>query len=261
MKKSAIEPFFEDLAKISAEVILPLFRSGLSVADKAGASAFDPVTEADRSAEAMIRAQIKATFPEDGILGEEFGSENMQAEYLWVIDPIDGTRSFVCGIPLWGTLIGLLRNGTPIYGMMHQPYIGELFTGDSKSAFLKTAREKRALSVRACASLSDAYLMTTTPTMFAPDKISQYQTIERQCRLARYGADCYAYMMLASGQIDLVIESGLKPYDILPLVPIIEGAGGIVTNWKGRPVCEDGDVLASGDRRIHEAALRLLNGD
>jgi histidinol phosphatase-like enzyme (inositol monophosphatase family) len=260
MKIVAMEAFFEELAKRSGEVILPFFRSQIHVTDKTNnGSAFDPVTEADRAAESVIRTRIKQVFPSHGFLGEEFGSENENAEYVWVIDPIDGTRSFVCGIPLWGTLIGLLKDQNPVYGLMHQPYIGETFFGDGKKATITTAKGIRSLAVRPCDSLSDTYLMTTTPSLFTYDKLVKYQAVERQSKLVRYGADCYAYMMLASGQIDLVIETGLKPYDILPLIPIIEGAGGIVTNWNGGPVGLDGDIIAAGDKRVHAAALHALN--
>ncbi len=260
MKKIVeLEAFFADLAKVSGEVILPFFRSRMNVVDKAYGAIFDPVTEADRAAEAVIRGKIKATFPDHGILGEEFGSEKMDAEHVWVIDPIDGTRSFICGLPLWGTLIGLLKHGNPVYGLMHQPYTDELFFGDGRKATLRRGSTVRPISVRACEDLASAYLMTTSPFLFEADEITQYQKIERQVKLARYGADCYAYLMLALGQIDLVIESGLKPFDILPLIPIIEGAGGVVTDWTGAPVRGGGSVIAAGDKRVHAAALHILS--
>ena len=261
----AIEAFFEELAAKSGEVILPFFRSHLTVTDKMPGSSFDPVTEADRGAETIIRTMIRNAFPDHGILGEELGDDRIDAEYVWVIDPIDGTRSFVCGIPLWGTLIGLMRDQSPVYGIMHQPYTGELFRGDGKRAYLKyrnprdgQSAEKR-LYVRSCESLADAYLMTTSPKLFGTEEIGRYTAIEASTRLTRYGADCYAYMMLASGQIDLVIESGLKPYDIVPLVPIIEGAGGVVTTWTGERVRDGGAIIAAGDKRVHAAALYALN--
>lgn len=261
----AIETFFEELAIKSGEVILPFFRSQLSVSDKKPGAAFDPVTEADRGAEVVIRTMIRNAFPDHGILGEELGDDRIDAEYVWVIDPIDGTRSFVCGIPLWGTLIGLMRDQTPVYGIMHQPYTGELFRGDGKKAFLQHRHPKtgsvaeRRLCVRPCESLADAYMMTTSPKLFGTEEIGRYAAIEAATKLTRYGADCYAYMMLASGQIDLVIESGLKPYDIVPLVPIIEGAGGIVTTWSGERVRDGGAIIAAGDARVHAAALHALN--
>ena len=254
----ALESFFEELAVKSGAVILPFFRSLLSVVDKDIGRRFDPVTEADRSAEIVIRNMIKAAFPSHGILGEEFGGENLDAQYVWIIDPIDGTRSFVCGIPLWGTLIGLMKDGHPVYGVMHQPYIEELFYGDGKSAFLKSAGGRTRLFTRPCESLADAYMMTTSPHLFGERDMQRYRAMETSVKLTRYGADCYAYMMLASGQIDLVVESGLQAYDIMPLIPIIEGAGGIVTTWEGSSVSEGGSVIAAGDPRIHAEALHAL---
>jgi histidinol phosphatase-like enzyme (inositol monophosphatase family) len=256
-----LESFFEELAKRAGDVTLPFFRSQMMVTDKAHGAPFDPVTEADRAAEIVIRKGIEAQFPTHGILGEEFGSLRGDADYIWVIDPIDGTRSFVCGLPLWGTLIGLMKHGQPVYGLMYQPYTRELFTGDGKKAQLKTPSLTRRLSTRPCESLDSAYLMTTTPQLFQGDEARKYRSIEDRVRLARYGADCYAYMMLASGQIDLVIETGLKPYDILPLVPIIEGAGGIVTDWRGEPMTGGGNVVVAGDIRLHTAALEILNAN
>ena len=260
MTLQTIEMFFQDLASASAQVILPFFRSHLSVIDKDQGAAFDPVTEADRAAEVVIRRMIGQSFPDHGILGEELGNDRIDAEFVWVIDPIDGTRSFVCGIPLWGTLIGLMRNGVPVQGIMHQPYIGELFHGDGKTATVSFRGSSRRLQVRPCESLADAYLMTTTPTLFSGAQAERYAEIEERVKLARYGADCYAYMMLASGQIDVVVEAGLKPYDIMPLIPIIEGAGGIVTTWDGSRVENGGAVIAAGDARIHAEALRILSG-
>lgn len=258
----ALESFFTKLARQSGEVILPFFRSQLSVIDKDHGVRFDPVTEADRAAEVVIRRLIREAFPTHGIIGEELGADRTDAEYVWIIDPIDGTRSFVCGIPLWGTLIGLLRNGHPVYGVMNQPYVGEYFCGDGARASLLRlgAAEPQRLHTRACDDLARAYLMTTSPMLFAEGEAERYAAVEQRVRLARYGADCYAYMMLASGQIDLVIESGLKPYDILPLVPIIEGAGGIVTTWEGEPVREGGRIVAAGDPALHAAALDVLRG-
>ncbi len=259
----AIETFFETLAAASAEVILPFFRSNMIVTDKQHGQGFDPVTEADRAAEAVIRNKIKQAFPDHGILGEEFGEERIDAEYVWVIDPIDGTRAFVCGLPLWGTLIGLMKDKHPVYGIMHQPYTGELFCGDGKKAYLKrmttSKRVAKPLNVRPCERLAEAYLMTTSPALFTEQEIGKYQTVEAATKLTRYGADCYAYMMLASGQIDLVVEAGLNPYDILPLIPIIEGAGGIITDWQGNKLVGGGAIIAAGDRRLHAAALDILS--
>jgi myo-inositol-1(or 4)-monophosphatase len=250
--------FLEELAEASGEAILPFFRTRLSVTDKAGNGAFDPVTEADRAAEVVIRNRIRERFPHHGLLGEEFGSDRIDAEFVWVVDPIDGTRAFLCGLPVWGTLIGLKRNGSPVLGMMHQPYTGERFFGDGGRAWMRGRFGEHGLSTRATTDLGDAILMTTTPALFTGSKRSAYDRIEGAVRLARYGTDCYAYAMLASGHIDLVIETGLQPYDIVALIPIIEGAGGVITRWDGAPATDGGDIIAAANHQMHEKALRLL---
>ncbi len=250
--------FVNELATLSGQAILPFFRSTIAPEDKSRGGAFDPVTEADRAAEVAMRQLIQRTFPTHGIVGEEFGSQNAEAEYVWVLDPIDGTRAFIAGLPTWGTLIGLSRSGSPAYGMMHQPFTGERFFGDGGSATFQGPGGERRLRTRRCASLKDAIMATTSPKLFAGDALRAYDRVESVVRLARYGCDCYAYCMLAAGHIDLVIESGLKPYDIVALIPIIEGAGGIVTAWDGGSAANGGSVVAAGDRRVHAAALELL---
>jgi histidinol phosphatase-like enzyme (inositol monophosphatase family) len=253
------ERFVHDLATRSGEVTLPFFRSSLAASNKAGAGGFDPVTEADKAAEVVIRRMIAETFPRHGVIGEEFGSSNADAEFVWVIDPIDGTRAFISGLPVWGTLIGLLRNGAPAFGMMHQPYTRERFWGDGRMArFRGPDGAERALRTRACAGISEATVMTTSPRIFNAKDRKAYDRVESAARLARYGCDCYAYCMLAAGHVDLVIETGLNAYDIVALIPVIEGAGGIVTAWDGGPAAAGGRIVASGDRRVHEAALSLL---
>lgn len=252
--------FVEELATASGHAILPFFRSRIGLEDKSQGAVFDPVTEADRAGEVAMRRLIKQKFPAHGIYGEEYGIENDGAEFVWVLDPIDGTRAFISGIPVWGTLIGLNRKGRPAYGMMHQPYIGERFTGDGGKAHYRGPAGERRLLTRPCANLAEATLMTTTPALFPPGERERYDSVERQVRLARYGTDCYAYCMLAAGHVDVVIETGLKPYDIVALIPIIEGAGGVVTSWDGGPAAGGGQVVASGDPRLHETVLALLAG-
>ena len=250
--------FIGRLATASGETILPFFRTSLSIDNKSTAHDFDPVTEADRAAEAVMRRLIKANFPQHGIVGEEFGNEREDAEYVWVLDPIDGTKSFISGFPIWGTLIALLHKGTPVFGMMHQPFIGERFSGDSGSALYRGPSGERKLSVRRCASLQDATLFTTSPLLMGAEDRAAFGRVEEAVRLTRYGGDCYAYCMLASGFVDIVVEANLKPYDIVALVPIIEGAGGIVTNWEGGPAAPGGRIIAAGDRRLHAEAIGLL---
>jgi histidinol phosphatase-like enzyme (inositol monophosphatase family) len=251
--------FVDALADGSGKAILPFFRSVLQPMDKSRGGAFDPVTEADRAGEATMRQLIKRTFPSHGIVGEEYGNENADAEFVWVLDPIDGTKAFISGLPMWGTLIGLTRNGVPCYGMMHQPFTRERFTGDGGSALWRGESGERRLRTRHCGNLADAVLSATTPRMFKGAALEAFERVERQVRLARFGCDCYAYCMVASGLMDLVIETDLKPYDIVALVPIIEGAGGMVTSWTGGSPADGGAIVASGDPRLHEAVLELLN--
>lgn len=251
--------FIGRLATASGETILPFFRTSLSIDDKSKTKDFDPVTEADRAAEAVMRRLIKASFPQHGIVGEEFGNEREDADYVWVLDPIDGTKSFIGGFPIWGTLIALLHKGTPVYGMMHQPFIGERFSGDNGSAIYKGASGERRLQVRRCASLSKATTYTTSPLLMNERDRAVFGRIERAARLSRYGGDCYSYCMLAAGHVDLVVETELKPYDIAALIPIVTGAGGVVTTWEGKPAQGGGRIVAAGDARVHEEALKLLN--
>jgi histidinol phosphatase-like enzyme (inositol monophosphatase family) len=262
---ATLEPFFDELARLSGEAIMPYFRMQPAVADKTPGQVFDPVTEADRAAERVIRAHIKKHFPDHAIRGEEFGRENTGAEYEWVIDPIDGTRGFICGLPTWGTLVGLQRNGIAVFGMMNQPHVGECFTGDGKiSRVISTSRTQilktRILKTRDCLSLGDAFIATTSPRIIKGEESLAYDRLEARCKLARYGGDCYAYAALAAGQIDLVVETGLQAYDIAALIPIIEGAGGIVTTWTGGSPAEGGSILAAGNKALHSQAMDVLSG-
>jgi len=252
--------FIGRLATASGETILPFFRTSLSIEDKSLSREFDPVTEADRAAEAVMRRLIKANFPQHGIVGEEFGNERTDADYVWVLDPIDGTKSFIAGFPIWGTLIALLHKGTPVFGMMHQPFIGERFSGDNGSARYQGPSGERRLAVRRCGSLKEATCYTTSPLLMNEADRAAFSRVQDQARLARYGGDCYSYCMLAAGHLDLVVETELKPYDIAALIPIVTGAGGVVTTWEGEPAQSGGRIVAAGDPRVHAEALKLLNG-
>jgi len=253
--------FVDELADASGEALLPFFRTTLAVEDKSRGGAFDPVTAADRAAEGAMRALIRRTFPEHGVIGEEFGSERTNAEYVWVLDPIDGTKSFIAGMPAWGTLIALTRFGEPVYGMMHQPFTRERFTGDGGATRYRGPAGNRDLRVRACKDLGDALLFTTSPLLMNDADRDLFARVERTVRLSRYGGDCYAYCMLAAGHVDLVIETELKPHDVIPLIPIVAGAGGIITTWEGGAAERGGRVVVAGDRRVHEAAIALLRRD
>ena len=251
--------FVDRLATVSGEAILPFFRTSLGVENKGGPGTFDPVTAADRAAETAMRTLIRQSFPDHGIIGEEFGNERTEAEYCWVLDPIDGTKSFISGMPVWGTLIALTRFGEPVFGLMNQPFTRERFSGDGGAAHYRGPTGGRDLRVRPCAALSEAVVFTTSPRLMnGPDRAA-FGRVENTARLSRYGGDCYAYCMLAAGHVDLVIETELKPYDILPLVPIILGAGGMVTGWDGGSPTAGGRIIAAGDQRVHEAAMACLN--
>jgi len=252
--------FVDELATVSGETILPFFRTALSVENKGPHGGFDPVTAADRAAETAMRTLIRRTFPNHGIIGEEYGRERADAEYTWVLDPIDGTKSFISGMPAWGTLIALLRAGEPVFGMMSQPFIRERFSGDGAKAHYRGPAGARDLRVRPCGALAEAVLFTTSPLLMKGDDREIFGRVEKLVKLSRYGGDCYAYCMLAAGHVDLVIETELKPYDVLPLIPIIVGAGGVVTDWEGGRPHAGGRILAAGDKRMHAAALAALRG-
>ncbi|PHP67223.1 histidinol-phosphatase [Zhengella mangrovi] len=251
--------FFREAAAVAAREGLPRFRTGVSVDNKLDAG-FDPVTEADRAIERAIRDLIGKAYPGHGILGEEEGAEGLDREHVWVLDPIDGTRAFISGLPVWGTLLGLTRDGDAVAGMMAQPFTGELYYGDATGAHYEGPGGARQLKTRPTGSLGEATLFTTSPALYAGDKRRGYDRLEAAIRLPRYGTDCYAFAMVAAGHADFACECGLKPYDIVGLIPIIEQAGGIVTRWDGGPAETGGDILASGNPALHEQALALLNG-
>jgi myo-inositol-1(or 4)-monophosphatase len=253
--------FAHALADSSGEVIRPHFRSKLSVANKATGGAFDPVTAADEAAERVIAAAVAARWPEHGFIGEEHGERRADARYRWVVDPIDGTRAFIMGWPMWGTLIGLLDAGAPVLGLMDQPFTRERFWSDAEAAYVRSPDGEQRISTRPCAGLAHAVLSTTHPDLFdAGEEADGFARLKAQVRMTRYGGDCYAYCLLAAGFVDLIVEAGLKPYDIVALIPIIERAGGRVTTWDGKPATAGGRIVAAGDPKLHEAAMAVLNG-
>lgn len=252
--------FMRRIAEVAAAETLPRFRKQGTVANKEQHS-FDPVTEADREAERVIRALINAEFPDHGILGEEHGAENISSRHVWVIDPIDGTRAYISGLPVWGTLVGLTVDGDAVAGLMSQPFTGELFYANRSGSHYEGPGGPRKLSTRKTTRLADATLFTTTPALFKSGTARQlYDGLEGQVRLARYGVDCYAFAMVASGSVDIVADPGLKPYDIVGLIPIIEQAGGVITTFDGRPAENGGDILAAATPELHEAAMDALRG-
>lgn len=249
--------FFNLLAEAAKAETLPRFRSGLDVTNKLS-SGFDPVTEGDQAAEVAIRRLIEAHFPDHGILGEEHGSVGLDREYVWVIDPIDGTRAFISGVPVWGTLIGLYRNGCSIMGMIEQPFTGERYFADEEASFYAGPEGERRLQVRDCGALSNAIMFTTSPHLFTGMEMDRYREIESQVRLFRYGTDCYAYALLAAGHVDLVVENSLKPYDVGGIIPVIERAGGIITTWDGGRPENGGSIIAAGSPAVYEQAVAIL---
>ena len=259
---ATLERFALDLAAAAAMASLPLFRlKGLGEDNKlAHLSRFDPVTEADKGAERALRALINQTFPEHGIIGEEYGEENPEAEYVWVLDPVDGTRAFISGLPLWTNLIGLRHKGRPVLGVIGQPYLGEVFIGSPLGSRLIGPNGETPLKVRACAGLKDAVIGTTDPHQFKGPEAPAYADLHGAVKLARYGCDAYAFAMVAFGTMDMALESGLKCWDIEAIIPVIENAGGAVTDWRGNPVGKDGgQVIAAGSKALIEQALEHLS--
>lgn len=244
------------LADAAANVVRPYFRSGLEVIGKQDAS---PVTIADREAEAAMRVLIGKAYPDHGILGEEHGPERTDAEYVWVLDPIDGTKSFISGFPLFGTLIALMHRGRSVLGIIDQPILRERWLGVEGRP---TTFQGKPAHTRPCADLTAATLYSTSPEMFKGADAPGYAALRGQVRLPRFGGDCYAYGQLASGHVDIVIEARLQPYDYLAMGPIVAGAGGVCTDWQGKPLGlnSDGRVCVVGDPRLHKDVLRILAG-
>lgn len=250
--------FADTLADASREAIMPYFRAHHSVTNKLDDGRFDPVTEADQAAERAMLALIEREFPDHGALGEEYGERESRSGYQWILDPIDGTRAFISGLPTWGVLIGLYYEGRPLIGVMDQPFTQERYRGWIDGANATTHSGTLPIKTRACASLSNATFSTTSPDLFESDEARAWANVRREAKLVRYGLDCYAYSMIAAGHVDGVVESNLKPFDIAALIPIITGAGGGVCAWDGGDASQGGRVFAYGDVRVRDEALRLL---
>jgi histidinol phosphatase-like enzyme (inositol monophosphatase family) len=254
-----LDAFLIELNRAAAGAILPLFRADHGLVDKGGSTGFDPVTEADKGAERAIRALISQRYPEHGVIGEEYGQDRPDAEWVWVLDPVDGTRAFIAGLPLWTTLIGLRFQGTPVLGSIGQSFLGELYIGHAGGSRLMTRGQTRPLKVRSCPRLSDALIATTDPAIFRGPERDAWRAVRAGARLARLGCDAYAYAMVAAGTIDLVIEAGLQAWDIDAAIPVIAGAGGLTTDWAGDPVGPHGGRIAiAGDRACLDEALVAL---
>lgn len=250
--------FAEELAETARSVTRHYFRTPVAVDSKADES---PVTIADRETEARLRELIARRFPDHGVIGEEHGSERPDAEFVWVLDPIDGTKAFITGNPLFGTLIALTCAGRSILGIIDMPILGERWIGaEGRATELVEATGRRKVSSRACPTLDAAVLQTTHPDMFVDQDAGRFAHLSRQVRMTRFGGDCFSYAQLAGGFIDLVVEAGLQPYDFMALLPVIQGAGGHATDWNGRPLTleSDGHMLAAGDPNLIAATSRCL---
>ncbi|MEM6414383.1 MAG: inositol monophosphatase family protein [Pseudomonadota bacterium] len=268
--------FADRLADMALSKTLPLFRSDLTV-DNKSASAFDPVTDADRQAEQILRQEIEKQFPNHGIVGEEFGSKNADASLRWVLDPIDGTKAFITGIPTWTTLIGFEQNATPIFGLVDQPFTGDRWFGglldddkdantnsDTTNAFHRRQGKTRSINVSSCTALSEARLTTTDPRSdgyFTPPEANAFAAVASRTKLQRFGLDAYGYALVAEGQFDLAVEAGLACYDYSAPVALVRAAGGVVTDWRGKaPGADDtGRIIAAATESLHAEALEILS--
>ena len=249
---------YSSFAQALADKVRPLsrkwFRHPLAVDTKADES---PVTQADREVEAALREAIAREYPEHGIFGEEFGASHAEAELVWSLDPIDGTRAFISGNPLWGTLLALLHRGRPVFGLIDIPMLDERWIG---AADLPASLNGETCRVSGCTELRQAILYATSPDIFAGAELAGFDALAQAARMRRYGGDCYSYGLLASGHVDLVVEAGLQPYDYLALMPVIEGAGGVITDWSGQPLGlgSQGRVVAAATPQLHRQAMRVL---
>lgn len=250
--------FALELAEASAKEIMPHFRNDIPVDVKAGV-VWDPVTEGDRAGERVMRAMIEERYPDHGIHGEEYGKKPSRSGLTWVLDPVDGTRAFISGMPTWATLIGLNFEGRPKVGVMNQPFVGETFYGNPDGAWSRYRGAERKLATRPVRPLAQATFTTTAPELYRSE--AEKAVLNRLCqatRLTRYGGDAYFFCVLAAGQIDLALDAHLQPYDIAPLIPIIEGAGGVVTTWERGDAAQGGNVIAASSLALHEEALAVI---
>lgn len=246
------------LADVAQVETLRHFRSAGLEADNKEPAAFDPVTIADRAAEQAMRDVLATMRPQDAILGEEFGYSEGSSGLTWVLDPIDGTRGYISGTPTWGVLISVRDEQGPFFGMITQPYIGERFIGGLNEARMTGPRGEVTLKTRAPRPLADCLMLSTFPEVGSLQERGGFDLVKEQVKLTRYGMDCYGYALLAAGQVDLVIEAGLQAYDVQAPIAVIEAAGGIVTNWRGKPAHKGGRVLAAANAQVHAAALEIL---
>jgi myo-inositol-1(or 4)-monophosphatase len=255
-----LENFALELAQLAGNIAQAHFRKAIKITNK-NEDGFDPVTNADHAIEQVLRTTILERYPSHGLVAEEQGNTESMSPYTWYVDPIDGTRTFMMGSPLWGTLVGLTFNDKPLFGLMVQPVLEEVFLGTATASWLIKPDWRQRLQTRKTRSLGEAALASTHPDLFGPAETDAFGRLAKQCLLNRWGGDCYNYVMLAAGFVDLVVEDQLKPFDIVPLIPIIEGAGGAVTDWSGNAPLAGGRVVAAATRELLDAALEVLDGD
>ena len=262
MTLDEIQQFFIRLSEVAAAKTLPFFRGELSVEDKAVDGSFDPVTAIDRETEVALASEILKKYPSHSILGEETGFREGTEPWTWIIDPIDGTRSYISGLPTWGTLVGLMFEGVPKFGMMSQPYVKDCFIGGDGRAILIGPESSSGLNVRPYRPLSEVTVLSTAPEMFRTTREKAcFAQLTAEVNLTRFGADCYGYCLLAAGCIDLVVEADLEFYDIAPLIPIVESAGGVISDWNGDPVRSGGRVVAASNEKLLTEALIMLRDE
>jgi myo-inositol-1(or 4)-monophosphatase len=252
-----LKAFAQELADAARSETLPRWSLGIAADDKGGGH-FDPVTEADREAERVMREMIEGRFPDHGIAGEEFPDKQATGPLLWSLDPIDGTRSFICGMPTWVTLIALLNEGAPAVGLIDVPRLGERYLGDGEKTLLISAEGEASLSSSSCERLADARFSTTDPFLFRGAEADPFAELQKRVRTTRYGHDGYAYARLAAGSIDLVVESGLKSHDYNALIPVVRGSGGVIGNWSGGSDFSGGQIVAAATPGLFEEAVSML---
>lgn len=247
-----------ELADLAAKETLPRFRAEHGERNKQDSGPYDPVTEADTRAEEVMREHLAKVAPDDGVNGEEFGIKDGKSGWTWYLDPVDGTRAFVAGLPSWTTLIACVQDETPLIGIIDQPYLGERYVGWTDGAFLDSSTGRTALSVSGKDRLTDAILSTTDPFILTPSERGAFEHLRATARLTRYGLDAYAYARLAAGTIDIVTEGGLQPHDVAALIPVVRGAGGLATTWRGQEAKLGAQIVCAASQEILEQALISL---
>lgn len=257
---SELTDFAISLAHASAREILPYFRKNTAVDVKSG-PVWDPVTEGDRAGERIIRQMIEARYPDHGIHGEEYGRKEGKSGFTWILDPVDGTRSFVCGMPTWATLIGLMFEGRCVVGLMNQPFVGDMFFGNPHGAWHDYRGDRHPITTRTGVTLANARIGTTAPELYRTEKDqAAFQRLRAKAQLTRFGGDAYFFAVLAAGHLDIAMDANLMAYDIMPLIPIIEGAGGHVAEWNGGDPAKGGNVITAGSRGLLDEALAVMKG-